>query len=410
MKFLGLICTLCFLPFIGVGQILVTTGQILSTAKDQAQFQLQERKLDFLKNTPHELPLIDRWEFRTQTHDLDLTEQRFTFRVRPNSRKERLSQRQLHFSTIQFHQEETRKVLLKGIQQRYNTCLTLLLATKRKQLMMDLETVYQELSKLYEENGLLDEMLEAEEAYEAISLELFDYEQEIGRAIRKTQYFLSDKADFEIATTDFLSINELKKRMLTVNANEPIINPTLGLLENEINLVEKELLIEDAKQQKWFNFAQIRYGGSDSFNPFRETFKVSLAFNLPTKGNNILKTNQLELTKIAAENDWGETSYFLEKERKNALRDLSNWLEKYESLTQNLIAVQDKMTQSFSVNNNVDYELLSLKIRAHVLRKNLRLHQIEEKIYQAYLDWLGITGKMIKLPLVNYLTPDFRQF
>ena len=410
MRFFACFCTLWLFPFISIGQVLVTTSQILSTARNQPQFQLQNRKIDFLKNTKYELPLINRWEFRTQTHDLDLTEQRISFRVRPNSRKERLSQRQLHFSTIQFHQEETRKVLLKGIQQRYNTCLTLSLATKRKQLMTDLETVYQTLSNLYEENGLLDEMIDAEEACEAISLELFDYEQEIGRAIRKTKYFLSDQTAFEITTADFLSINDLKKRMLSVNPNEPIINPTLGLLENEINLVEKELLIEDAKQQKWFNFAQIRYGGSDSFNPFRETFNIAFAFNLPTKGNNILKTNKLELDKIAAENDWGEASYFLEKERKNALRDLSNWLEKHESLTKNLIAVQDKMTQSFSVNNNSDYELLSLKIRAHVLRKNLRLHQIEEKIYQAYLDWLGVTGKMIQLPLVNYLTLDFRQF
>jgi len=92
------------------------------------------------------------------------------------------------------------------------------------------------------------------------------------------------------------------------------------------------------------------------------------------------------------------------------LRDLSNWLKKYEQLTRNLIAVQDKMTQSFSVKNKDNYELLSLKLRAHLLRKNLRLHQIEEKMYQAYLDWLAVTGKMIELPLVNYLTPDLQRF
>lgn len=410
MRFLVLLFILYAFPFSGQSQRLVTTGQILGTAKSQPQFQLQERKLDFLKNTPHELPLINRWEFRTQTHDLDLTEQRISFRVRPNSRQERSSQRQLHFSTIQFHQEATRKVLLKGVQQRYNTCLTLLFAQKRKQLMLDLETVYQQLSSTYEQDGDFDNMMDSEEAGETISLDLFDYEQEIGRAIRKTKYFLGDKNTFEILTTDFITIHDLKKRMEAINPIEPIINPTLALLENEINLVEKELAVETAKQKKWLNFAQFRYGGSNSFTPFRETFSIAFAFYLPTKGNNILKKNKLELDRIAAENDWGEANYFLKKERKNLLRDLYNWLEKYDQLTTNLIAVQDKMTHSFSVKNTNNYELLSLKLRAHLLRKNLRLHQIEEKIYQAYLDWLAITGKMIELPLVNYLTPDLQRF
>lgn len=410
MKFLALLFTLCALPFLGMGQVLVTTGQILSTAKSQPQFQLQERKLDFLKNTPHKLPLINRWEFRTQTHDLDLTEQRISFRVRPNSRKERTAQQQLHFSTIQFHQEATRKVLLKGIQQRYNTCLTLLFAKKRKQLMLDLEGVYLALSTAYGQNGNFDAMMDAEAEQEAISLELFDYEQEIGRATRKTKYFLSDKTNFELLTDDFLAIQALKERITDINPSEQITNPALASLENEINLVEKELAVETAKQKKWLNFVQFRYGGSDAFNPFRETFSIAFAFYLPTKGNNILKKNKLELDRIAAENDWGEANYYLEKERKNLLRDLNNWLEKYGQLSKNLIAVQDKMTKSFSVNNTPDYELLSLKLRAHLLRKDLRLHEIEEKIYQAYLDWLGVTGKMIQLPLVNYLTADLQRF
>ncbi len=410
MRFLALLFILCVSPFLGMGQVLVTTGQLLSTAKNQPQFQLQERKLDFLKNTPHQLPLIDRWELRTQTHDLDLTEQRVSFRVRPNSRKERAAQQQLHFSTIQFHQEATRKVLLKGIQQRYNTCLTLLFAKKRKQLMLDLAEVYLALSTTYEQNGDFDAMIDAEGEQEAVSLELFDYEQEIGRAIRKTKYFLGDKTDFELLGNDFLSIMDLKERIAIINPNEQITNPILTSLENEINLVEKELVIETAKQKKWLNFAQFRYGGSDSFNPFRETFSIALAFNLPTKGNNLIKKNKLELDRIAAENDWGEANYYLEKERKNLLRDLNNWLEKYEQLSKNLIAVQNRMAKSFTVNNTPNYELLSLKLRAHLLRKDLRLHQIEEKIYQAYLDWLGVTGKMIELPLVNYLTADLQRF
>jgi len=401
---------LCTLPFSIRGQRLVTTGQILGTAKSQPQFQLQERKLDFLKNTSHELPRISRWEFRTQTHDLDLTEQRITFRVRPNSRKERYSQQQLHFSTIQFHQEATRKVLLKGVQQRYNTCLTLLLAKQRTQLMTDLENVYQALASTYEQIGDFDNMMESEEAAEAISLDLFDYEQEIGRAIRKTKYFLGDKSAFEIISTNFITISDLKARMVNINPTEQIINPTLALLENEINLVEKELAVAIAKQKKWLNFAQFRYGGKDSFNPFRETFSVAFAFSLPTKSTNLLKKNKLELDRIAAENDWGEANYYFEKERKNLLRDLYNWLEKYEQLTKNLIAVQEKMTKSSTVKNSDNYELLSLKLRAHLLRKDLRLHQIEEKIYQTYLDWLGVTGKMIELPLTNYLTPDLQRF
>jgi len=135
-----------------------------------------------------------------------------------------------------------------------------------------------------------------------------------------------------------------------------------------------------------------------------------MAFQIPTKGRNLLKMNKLQLDKIAAENEWGEANYLIQKERKNLLRSIHNWLEKHEQLTTDLIAVQNTMMRNYSVKNTINYEILSLKVRAHLLKKQLRIHHIEEKIFQAYVDWLGVTGKMIELPLVNYLTVDLQRF
>lgn len=410
MRVLGWLIFTMFLPSICLGQVTITTSQILSTAKHQSQFSLQERKLDFLKYTPHELPLINRWEFRTQTHDLDLSEQRFTFRVRPNSRKERVGQQQLHLSTIQLYQEESRAELLDIIQNRYNVCLTLLFAQERKRILEDLASIYKELSLIQEGQLNFGELIDAEELQQAYLLQLFDYEQVVARAVRRVQYFMEEQSTIHLKRYDFISINTLKERISKVNPLEPLANPSLSLLEQEVNVVGKELDFIIAKQKKWFSFAQIRYGGRDMLNPFRETFNVALAFQLPVKGNTILKRNQLELEKIEAENEWGKNYYQMEKERKNLLREISNFLEKYENLTKNLVAVQDKMTNSYSVKQADDYEVLSLKIRAHLLKKKLRLHRLEEKIYRTYIDWLAVTGKMVELPLVNYLTVDLKKF
>jgi len=388
----------------------VSTSQILNTAKHQSQFQLQERKLDFLKNTTHQLPIINRWEIRTQTHDLDLSEQRFTFRVRPNSRKERVGQQQLHLSTIQLYQEESRAELLEVLQNRYNVCLTLLFAQERKRILQALASVYKEWSLLQEGQLNFSELIDAEELQQVYLLQLFDYEQVVVRAVRKVQYFIEEQSTVKLKRNDFITINILKERISKVNPLEPLTNPSLSLLEQEINVLDKEMDFTIAKQKKWFSFAQVRYGGRDVFNPFRETFNVALAFQLPVQGNTILKINQLALEKIEAENEWGKNYYQMEKERKNLLREISKFLEKYENLTQNLVAVQDKMANSYSVKQADDYEVLSLKIRAHLLKKKLRLHRLEEKIYQTYIDWLAVTGKMIELPLVNYLSVDLKRF
>lgn len=393
-----------------MGQVEVSINQILGTAKQQSQFQLQERKIDFLKNTPYQLPLIDRWEIRTQTHDLDLSEQRLTFRVRPNSRKERKSQELLHFSTIQYYQEESRTVLLKGLKRRYNTCLTLIVAKERKQLLNDLTQIYADLSEQYKNNGLLEEMIDAEEDKEEFAIQLFDYQQDVEKAIRQTQYYLNEKMAFDLEIVDLASIKNIKDRINETGHLTRITNPSLSLLENEINVVEKELLTTEASQKKWFNFAQFRYGGANSFIPFRETFSLAMAFRIPTKGSSILKMNKLNLDKITAENEWGEANYMIQKERKNLLRSIQNWLEKHQQLTTNLIAVQHTMTRNYAVKNTTSYEILSLKVRAHLLKKKLRIHKMEEKIFQAYIDWLEVTGKMIELPLVNFMTVDLQRF
>jgi len=393
-----------------MGQVEVTINQILGTAKKQSQFQLQERKIDFLKTTPYQLPFIDRWEIRTQTHDLDLSEQRLTFRVRPNSRKERKGQELLHFSTISYYQEESRVVLLKGLRNRYNTCLTLLFAKDRKQLLNDLTQIYADLSEQYDSKGLIEEMIDAEEDKEEYAIQLFDYQQNVERAIRQTQYYLSEKIFFDLKMTDLVSIKVIKDRIEETGHLTRMSNPSLSLLENEINMVDKELLITEAGQKKWLTFAQFRYGGSDSFTPFRETFNLAMAFRIPTKGSSFLKMNKLQLDKIASENEWGVASYMLQKERKNLLRSIQSWLDKHQQLTTKLIVAQHTMARNYAVKSTTDYEILSLKVRAHLLKKKLRIHKIEEKIFQAYVDWLGVTGKMIELPLVNYLTIDLQRF
>lgn len=410
MRVLGWLLLIILLPSVGLGQVVVTTSQILSTAKHQSQFSLQARKLDFLKTTPHHLPIIDRWEFRTQTHDLDLSEQRFTFRIRPNSRKERNGQQQLHLSTIQLYQEESRAELLAVIQKRYDVCLTLLFAKERKRIMEDLATVYEELNLIQEGQLNFSELIDAEELQQEYLLQLFDYEQIVVRAVRKAQYFIKEQSNIDLERADFITINTLKERIGNVNPLEPLANPSLSLLEQEINVVDREIDFTIARQKKWFSFAQIRYGGSDMFTPFRETFNVAFAFQLPVKGNTILKTNQLNLEKIKAENEWGKAYYQIEKERKNLLREIHKFLEKHDNLTQNLVAVQDKMTNSYSVKQADDYEVLSLKIRAYLLKKKLRLHKLEEKIYRTYIEWLAVTGKMVELPLVNYLSHDLKPY
>ncbi len=410
MRFFVLLFMVMILPAFSIGQVEITINQILSTAKKQSQFQLQERKIDFLKAAPYQLPLIDRWEIRTQTHDLDLSEQRLTFRVRPNSPKERKGQELLHFSTIQYYQEESRVVLLKGLRSRYNTCMTLVFAKERKKLLNDLTQIYADLSGQYERNGLLEEMIDAEEVKEEYVIQLFDYQQDVERAIRQAQYYLSEKLFFDLGMTDLISIRIIKDRIEETGHLTRISNPSLSLLENEINVVDKELLFAEAGQKKWFSFAQFRYGGSNSFTPFRETFNLAMAFRIPTKGSSFFKMNKLQLDKIAAENEWGEANYLLQKERRNLLRSIHNWLEKHEQLSTQLIAIQHTMTRNYSVKNTTNYEILSLKVRAHLLKKKLRIHKIEEKIFQAYVDWLAVTGKMIELPLVNYLTVDLQRF
>ena len=125
---------------------------------------------------------------------------------------------------------------------------------------------------------------------------------------------------------DLVSLEMIKKRIKESGHLTNIINPSLSLLENEINVVDKELLITEAGQKKWFSFAQFRYGGSNSFTPFRETFSLAFAFRVPTKGSSIPKMNKLQLDKIAAENEWGEANYLIQKERKNLLRSIHNCL------------------------------------------------------------------------------------
>ena len=58
----------------------LSTSDILASAKNQYVLQLQNQRVGFLKNATHKLPLVDEMEFRTETNDFQLSEQRYALR------------------------------------------------------------------------------------------------------------------------------------------------------------------------------------------------------------------------------------------------------------------------------------------------------------------------------------------
>ena len=402
------------LSFSANSQEVLSVNEFLATAKNEATVLLKQNEVDFLNNTSHDLPWVEKVEFRTRTNEFEPSQQEYVFRLSPHSPRERKSQQKYHNTNTRLHETTQALSIERSLKERYELIIDLMyyeeLLDKKKALKLVYEDKINVLKKSVLHIGAdINDLIDEEETFNSLERDIFIIKGKLKSIQREMKLRVEKKEDIQINVEDVLGIDEVKLLSIDFFEIKTVEHLGLALQQDKVELIQNEYELEDAERRNMFRFVEAKYEGKTD-DIFREKFSVGIGIRLPLKGAAKLKLNELKLEQLKAENKKQLLETSLKNEKGKLIEELQNLLKEYD-----LISSQKEESQaSFSMEqygNLADASAYTLlKIKENLFRKDLQLSKVKYKIYDQYIQLLHLSGKIGALPLRNYLSVELDTF
>lgn len=382
-----------------------TTDQLLDYDQGRVEIPYQDN-LDFLNNKAKGMPFIGKYEFRTETDEMELAQQQYQFRFDLNSRDERkaydkiLAANAEKYSLFQSVQE------LDLLEEKYSNIIDLYFNQK------EMELIQEDLLLLSDKRIVLKKIIENESLIDvndwlSLENEIFRVQSdslELGLEKYEIVYKIlgPNREIAKIDDSNFIQIETLKKIALD-KINDKILHPDQAIAVAEENIANAEYNLEEAEANKWLEFLQVQYSAENNLS-FQREFSFGTSIVIPNKNNNRVKKNDAILELL-------ESKYKTrrEEEEKNRqiksdevkLIGLINQLEEFKSMVNS--QELESMFSSYSEKKIVS-PLVLLDLKRSILKNKSKQLNFEKDIYETYIGLLSKKAILIETPRINYLS------
>lgn len=391
-----------------------TVKDFLAGAENQESVVIQDQKLEFFKTNSHGLPLFEKLEFRTETNDFDWRKQEFLLRVSPNSRRQQKTQQQYQQTVKNMTAMEKDAAWSKAIKDRYELLTNFIfyneileIKEKQKILYKDKFTLLQRSTAL--PNFDILELIDAEDKEQTNLRQILDLENSIITFQKSMQRLYDTEEGIFIDSEMLIQVDQINIILNEIEIAEIYRHPSLEVLSANMynNMLEYEW--EEAKSRFSLGYFQVKYGFDPQEN-LRKNISIGFGFDIPLKGAARLDLNKLQVNILEAESQYKNADNELTDKKYSLYQQLNNLIKKYE-------LVYDQLDNSQAEFALKEYSKIAeaspkamLKLRENTLSKELMLMELNYEIVLTFIQYLDLSGYLIKKPFRNYLRKDLEQF
>jgi hypothetical protein len=402
---------LCNFAFIFAQNGLSSTA-FLAAAEQQNTVQIATQQTDFQANQDGELPWLQELEFRTETNDFLWRQQEYVVRVTPNTKRQRIAQKEYHQAITELSKTEAELVFKNALFIRYKWLVEWLEVQQKITDKLVLKVIYED--KLTIEKRKVDnldfevtDLVKAEEDLLEIEAEIVELQAKKERLLDAFQHLTNGKNTPQFDGNSAITIEQIRNKM-RVQSLDSLNSLALERRQNRMDILDKETEIELSEINNPISYTQLKVGGNG--NNFQEFVSVGFGVRLPLKGDKKLDLNELAFEKMEAS---GEYSILKEKltyeqqqliERTNQLITQKQFLQKQLKNSQ-AVFVLEKLLETDGSNPS---DILDLK--EIIIKKEQKINQIDFEILAIYVEWLAVSNKMMERPLQNHLVREVSFF
>ncbi len=396
------------------GQGTFTVPEFLSGAQTQESVACQKSKLAYLGYISHELPRVEKIEFRTETNQFDLRQQQYALKISPNSRKAVKTQQQYQETNRYLAEMEINTELSHALRYRYELLVKYISNKRQLDIRQKLKILYSDMVTVLKRSISLPgfdilQLIEAEDEEQAIIREIFDLETALATMDKEMKRKTGSEKILLIEEGKLLNIQDLKAFFVKKASVELASHHQLQMLSARIYSSMMQYEWEATRTKFSLSYLQARYGYDPNDN-FSKGFTIGIGFDIPLHGAARLDLNELQIQTYELESRFRDFKGYL-LEQNNALTErLENLLQQHELVARQINESQAEYAlKEYGKIAGASPKAL-LRLRENTLHKELILQKLELETMLSFIEYLDVSGQLAQKPFRNYLSKDFEQF
>lgn len=408
MKRIPAVFIIFFLPLLLFGREL-TIGEYIGSAEDDPRLKSKKAISDSLESSG-DTPWIKGLEFRSETGNFDILEQKYALRLYFKGFGETRSSREFIRNSGNLYKLEYTSARSDVLFERYSAVVTYIMHKKElkvidsmRELLDDKLSVTEKIGEITAETTEIDKM-DIEDRITEIEMRRIEVEsalESIEAAIRndsgadRTPVFEREKIvsveDIEKFAETLTEINGATKAESEYQALRAII-------------AQNEIALERAKERDWLKYIALEYDTGDRKDRPSRGFSIGFAISIPGFKNNQTSLVKKQIKLLDQNSDFESQSRIKETAVRTTLLTLKREIRQYKTLAERKDEIEKSgILRKYSSIEGVN-PMMVIKLKEKILKKELKLAELELKIYEKYITLAYLLGIYEEESSVNFLS------
>ncbi len=386
----------------------------LSTAKSDISLNPSQAKLDFLDENNFNGPWISRVEFRTRSNNADFSQEDFRLRFTPANPAELKANKRYHSKQLELLNLEQHEKFNDALKQRYLIIVNHLfefekIAYLENQLKINrqLIIIMNKSSGAYSMDlgDLID--TESNELDMTLSIENSKIElDEIEFLIRDVYQY---EGEIDWTEEEVIEVQDILNLFAEFKDHPTGQNIYLTKLDQRNTLKAERFNIEKSESLRNIGYFQAEYD-TDRGNETSEHFGYQIGIRIPIVNPDKPDLNRKKLALMDDEAVLEEKKDDYKRALELSVLRMDHFANQYKEIDEKLVAVsKQNLIGLHSPGKSIKISDL-IKMNEFLIDLQAKKNTVKKKIYETYLKYLDLNGKLSEAPLRNYLSKNLTEF
>jgi hypothetical protein len=390
-------------------------NEFIGSARSDLSLESAKAKLEFLKDNNFNGPWLSRVEFRTRSNDANISQEDFRFRLTPSNPAELKAYKRYYQKAVAFQNIEYRDLLNSALKKRYRLVIDHYFAsTEIENLQQQLQINHDIIAMINQSPGRysldLGDLIDAESDELEMNLAIEDARIEIDEVEYLMKAHHNFEGDVKWQSFQLLDVEDILTILQEIKIDTNAQHVNLVKMEQRHSIAAERINIEKSESYRNIGFIQAEYDtdrGDAAFDHFGYQLGLRIPIVNPDKPD--LNRRKLAIMDDAALLEDKRDEYNREKELV-ALR-IDRYASQFKEVEEKIDQMKLKDYLRFQrLDRSIDISDL-IKMNEFFMELLEKRNEIAKNLYEDYLEYIDLSGKLAEVPLRNYLvkgTPEIQ--
>ena len=385
-----------FFPFILFCKDL-TIAEYIEAAKDDPRLTSKKAMTDSIENSS-DTPGIKGLEFRSETGNFDIMEQKYALRLYFKGFGQTKSSREFIKNMQNLHKLEYISARSDVLFERYSAIVTyiqhkkeLKIIASMRELLDDKLTVTEKMGEITGETTEIDKM-DIEDKITEIEMRRIEVESTVETIEAAVKNDMGEDKNPVFEREKIVSVDDIEKFAESLTEIHGASKAENNYQTLRSIVAQNEIALEEAKERDWLKYISLEYDTDNRNDKPSRGFSIGFAISIPGFKNNQASLVKKRIKAFEDNADFESDNRLKKTEVSTALLLLKREIRQYKTLSERKENIEKSgILQKYSSIEGVN-PMMVIKLKEKILKKELKLAELELKIYEKYINLAYLLG------------------